>query len=75
MRETIIILTGIVTTTILLCIVAHFIFIKVDTINWNNGVCTECNTGHYNFVNASDKFYYYQCDNCGHIGTFYYSQQ
>lgn len=74
MREHIIVLIGCTVITILLGIGVNFICTKVDTINWNNGICTECDTGHYNFVNASDMYYYYQCDNCGHTERFYHNQ-
>lgn len=46
-----------------------------DIKAWNEGVCTECGDGHYEFVSASSRgrgiggtnYYYYKCDSCGNV--------
>lgn len=46
-----------------------------DIKTWNNGICTECGNGHYEFVSASSRgrgvgstnHYYYKCDNCKNV--------
>ncbi len=43
-----------------------------DTKTWNEGICTRCGNGHYEFISASShgrgiestNYYYYKCDNC-----------
>lgn len=43
---------------------------KHDEEIYNNGICTVCDCGKYNFSSASESLnshsYYYTCDNCGH---------
>ena len=46
-----------------------------DIKTWNNGICTECGDGHYEFISASSHgrgasttdYYYYKCDSCGNV--------
>ena len=46
-----------------------------DIKAWNEGVCTECGDGHYEFISASSRgigasttnYYYYKCDSCGNV--------
>ena len=44
--------------------------IAIQVKMYNNGNCTRCEKGHYEYVCSSghknNTFYTYQCDNCGH---------
>ena len=50
----------------------YFICSKVDRIVWNNGICSQCQEGHYHFINGGGygSRYYYQCDNCDYVISF-----
>lgn len=49
--------------------------IKHDREVYNEGMCTECQNGQYQFYQAvgarRTKTYIYQCDNCHHIIELY----
>lgn len=41
---------------------------KVDSNKWNNGICAECETGHYKYSTSVGRYstHIYTCDNCDH---------
>ena len=45
-----------------------------DVERFNDGICTVCHNGSYEFTSASRyktiEEYYYTCDNCGHTEKF-----
>lgn len=73
-----------VVVRIIVCIIAlavSFIFAwaefsqgEDDVEHWNNGICTKCENGSYEFTSATRyktiEEYYYTCDNCGHTEKF-----
>lgn len=43
-----------------------------DESLYNNGICTHCDNGHYEFTSVTQtkncgKHVYYKCDNCGYV--------
>lgn len=43
---------------------------NADNKAWNNGICAECEKGHYQYKEAigqSSTSFLYECDNCGHM--------
>lgn len=45
---------------------------KESERKFNDGVCTMCEVGNYEFANATksphgNRSYFYECDNCGHV--------
>ena len=44
-----------------------FLVHKADEKTWNNGYCTECDDGKYEFVNYDFRGCAYQCNKCGHV--------
>ena len=44
---------------------------ETDNKVWNNGICIECEKGHYQYKEAvghkSSTSFLYECDNCGHM--------
>lgn len=63
---------GLIFSLVLAIAVGGFTQFKfnLDTKEWNNGICTNCN-GSYEFVTAikgyksNYRVYYYTCDTCG----------
>lgn len=62
---------------ILMTVVVGIIFGKCEAHQeekerdlYNNGICTECENGHYFFSGVSgrksERMYYYTCDKCDH---------
>lgn len=43
---------------------------KKSERRWSNGICSGCNIGHYELIQAvghrTTTTYIYECDNCGH---------
>ena len=70
-------LVFIITTSIIASLLSFGLIQEADSdINtWNEGVCTECENGHYEFISASSRgsgagitnYYYYKCDSCGNV--------
>lgn len=62
------VITVIVTALLFLLVVLNEE--KKSEKRWNNGICSECNIGHYEFIQAvghlTETTYIYECDNCGH---------
>lgn len=71
------VLVFIIATSIIASLISFGIIKDADNDikTWNNGICTECGNGHYDFVSASSRgngsagtnHYYYKCDNCKHV--------
>jgi hypothetical protein len=52
-----------------ICITILFMTMYAGLDNWNNGVCSNCGNGHYQFIDSYTRYYYfpryiYECDNC-----------
>jgi len=70
-------LVFIVFTSIIASLLSFGLISEADSdINtWNEGICTECDNGHYEFISASSRgrgisntnYYYYKCDSCGKV--------
>ena len=56
---------GCILTLCLIMIGLMLLVRKTDVEMYNNGVCTECEAGHYNLV-SGDRYNIYECDNCHH---------
>lgn len=70
-------LVFIVFTSIIASLLSFGLISEADSdINtWNEGICTEFDNGHYEFISASSRgrgisntnYYYYKCDSCGKV--------
>lgn len=70
-------LVFIITTSIIASLLSFGLIQEADSDikTWNEGVCTECENGHYEFISASSRgkgigstnYYYYKCDSCGNV--------
>ena len=70
-------LAFIITTSIMASLFSFILIQEADSDIkvWNEGVCTECGDGHYEFISASSRgigigstnYYYYKCDSCGNV--------
>ena len=54
-----------------LAILCATIETKLDSANWNNGICAECG-GEFNLnsvyhIKNSGNVFVYECDTCGHV--------
>ena len=71
------VLVFIITTSIIAGLISFGLIQEADSDikAWNEGVCTECRDGHYEFISASSRgvgasttnYYYYKCDSCGNV--------
>lgn len=54
---------------LIIVIVVGMVF--ADNKAWNNGICVECEKGHYQYKEAIghklSSSFLYECDNCGHM--------
>ena len=66
----IIALAAIFTVLFLIVLVKFFFFTPSNETLYNNGICSECNAGRYEYSEAVGhqlgSTYIYTCDNCGH---------
>lgn len=65
----IIALTVIFTVCYLVILIKFFFFTPSNETRYNNGICSECNVGHYVYSEAVGhqlgSTYIYTCDSCG----------
>ena len=60
---------------IVVCIGGIFFMRKLNSVNYNNGVCEKCG-GHYSYSDSvggryGATSYMYKCDDCGHVIRVY----
>ena len=62
---------------VILIAVLISLFAFVSAYRWNDGICRKCGEGHYDFTNGARgktaNYYYYKCDNCGHVIMTYWA--